>query len=75
MDMLREALPLVVEADSKDVVSQSEAMYVNLLAAGLQGQEGKPVREYVAAAMTAAEKILACANADGGFGWFEGMKS
>ena len=74
MDMLREALPLVVEADSKDVVSQSEAMYVNLLAAGLQGREGKPVREYVAA-MTAAEKILACANADGGFGWFEGMKS
>lgn len=75
MDMLREALPLVVEADSKDVVSQSEAMYVNLLAAGLQVQEGKPVREYVEAAMAAAEKILACANADGGFGWFEGMKS
>ena len=75
MDMLREALPLVVEAGSKDVVSQSEAMYVNLLAAGLRAQEGKPVREYVVAAMGAAEKILACANADGGFGWFEGMKS
>ena len=75
MDMLREALPLVVEADAKDVVSQSEAMYVNLLAAGLQEQEGKPVREYVDAAMAAVEKILSCANADGGFGWFEGMKS
>ncbi len=75
MDMLRESLPLVVEADSKDVVSQSEAMYVNLLAAGLQEQEGKPVREYVVAAMLAMEKILACANADGGLGWFEGMKS
>jgi hypothetical protein len=75
MDMLRESLSLVVEADSKDVVSQSEAMYVNLLAAGLQEQEGKPVREYVVAAMVAMEKILACANADGGLGWFEGMKS
>lgn len=75
MDMLREALPLVVEAGSKDVVSQSEAMYTNLLAAGLREAEGEPVREYVVAAMEAAEKVLACANADGGFGWFEGMKS
>lgn len=75
MDMLREALPLVVEASSKDVVSQSETMYVNLLAAGLREAEEVPVREYVVAAMEAAEKILACANADGGFGWFEGMKS
>ena len=75
MDMLRKALPLVVEAGSKDVISQSEAMYVNLLAAGLREAEGKPVREYVVAAMDAAEKVLACANADGGFGWFEGMKS
>lgn len=75
MDMLREALPLVVEADSKDVISQSEAMYVNLLAAGLRQAEGAPVREYVEAAMDAAEKVLACADADGGFGWFEGMKS
>ena len=75
MDMLREALPLVVEAGSKDVVSQSEAMYANLLAAGLREAEGQPVREYLDAAMGAARKLLACANADGGFGWFEGMKS
>ena len=75
MDMLRQALPLVVEAGSKDVVSQSEAMYVNLLAAGLREAEGSLAREYVAAAMEAAEKMLACSNADGGFGWFEGMKS
>ena len=69
MDMLREALPLVVEAGSKDVVSHSEAMYVNLLAAGLREAEGQPVREYLDAAMGAARKVLACANADGGFGW------
>lgn len=75
MDMLRKALPLVVEAGARDVISQSEAMYVNLLSAGLRQAEGKPVREYVTAAMDAAGKVLACANADGGFGWFEGMKS
>jgi len=75
MDMLREALPLVAEAGSKDVVSQSEAMYVNLLAAGLRETEGQPLREYLDAAMGAARKVLACANTDGGFGWFEGMKS
>lgn len=75
MDMLREALPLTVEAKGKDIISQSEAMYVNLLAAGLQSSEGKPVREYVDAAMKAAAKMLAAANSDGGFAWFEGMKS
>ena len=75
MDMLRESLPLTVEAKGKDVVSQSEAMYVNLLAAGLRSQEGLQAREYVEAAMSATAKILDCANADGGFGWFEGMKS
>ena len=48
---------------------------MNLLAAGLRQTEGAPVREYVEAAMDAVEKIMACANADGGFGWFEGMKS
>lgn len=75
MDMLREALPMVVEAGVKDAISLSEAMYVNLLAAGLREAEGQSVREYVDAAMEAAEKVLACANADGGFGWFEGTKS
>ena len=75
MDMLRDALPLVVEAASRDVVSQSEAMYVNLLAAGLREAEGQPVREYVDAAMAAARKVIDCAGADGGFGWFEGMKT
>lgn len=75
MDMLREALPLAVEAKGRDVVSLSEAMYVNLLAGGLRTAEGESVREYVEAAMAAASKILSCANADGGFGWFEGMRS
>ena len=75
MDMLREALPLTVEAKGKDVISQSEAMYVNLLAASLRASEGEDVRSYVEAAMATVPRILACANLDGGFGWFEGMKS
>lgn len=73
MDMLKEALPLVVQADGKDAVSQSEALYVNLLAAGLR--EGEDVSGYVGCAADALAKVLSCANADGGFGWFSGMKS
>lgn len=75
IDMMREALPLTVQAEGKDVISQSEALYVNLLAAGLRSSEGLPMRDYVDAAMNAASEILKCLNADGGFGWFEGMKS
>lgn len=79
MDMLREALPLVAEAEGRDVISQSEAMYVNLLGGALRVSDpsaGGPLyRDHALAAMTAAGKILACANADGGFGWFEGMTS
>lgn len=79
MDMLREALPLVAEAEGRDVISQSEAMYVNLLGGALRVSDpsagGPSYRDHALAAMTAAGKILACANADGGFGWFEGMAS
>ena len=79
MDMLREALPLVAECEYKDIISQSEAMYVNILGGALResdpAAEGPSYRDYALAAMTAAGNILACANADGGFGWFEGMTS
>lgn len=75
MDMLRDALPLVTNAEGKDAVSQSEAMYVNLLAGGLRLSEGGQAKEYVDAAMSAASKIIGCVNSDGGIGWFEGMKS
>lgn len=79
MDMLREALPLVAEAEGRDVISQSEAMYVNLLGGALRVSDpsagGPSYRDHALAAMTAVGKILACANADGGFGWFEGMTS
>lgn len=81
MDMLSEALPLTVEAGGRDVISHSEAMYVNLLAASLRhvsqsvGEEKPTVGDYVSAAMTSVKKIISCANEDGGLGWFEGMRS
>lgn len=73
MDMLYDALPLVAEAESRDAISLSEAMYVNMLAAGLRAEAGEPVREYIDAAMSMASKILACRDVQGGFAWFEGM--
>ena len=86
LDMVRDAIPSHVEPQGKDVLSLSEAWYVSLLASrlGMPGQAGHdgtgvipgsdrvipgPDRESL------LEKILSCRNADGGFGWFEGMHS
>ena len=74
MDMLREALPLVTEPDGEDTVTQSEAMYVNMLAAGLRAWDGEEIRTYVEAARAAMDRLVTCADEDGGFGWFEGMR-
>ena len=75
MDMLREALPSVTEPEAKDAVSLSEAFYVNLLACGLRMAEGDDPRPYVQAAGNVSDRMIMCANSDGGFGWFAGMKS
>ena len=79
LDMVRDAIPSHVEPKGKDVLSLSEAWYVSLLASrlGMPGQAGHdgtgvipgPDRESL------LQKILSCRNADGGFGWFEGMHS
>lgn len=71
LDMVRDAIPDHVEPAGKDVLSLSEAWYVRLLAARLGGCT-------VASELSdekLLEQILACRNADGGFGWFEGMDS
>ncbi|MBR5063457.1 MAG: hypothetical protein IKX05_01935, partial [Bacteroidales bacterium] len=80
MDMVRDAIPSHVEPSGKDVLSLSEAWYVQLLA-------GRLDRSFVAIAPqddnghsehseeSRLSKILACQNSDGGFGWFEGMNS
>ena len=75
LEMLEASLPLMVEAEGKDALSQSEAMYVNLLSAGLRRIDGEDAEACVEAARSAKEKLMACVNEDGGFAWFEGMKS
>ena len=66
LDLVRASIPAKVDPEGKDVLSLSEAYYSRLLA----GRIGKeiPVEDLL-------DKILACRNADGGFGWFEGMNS
>ncbi len=81
-DMMLEAVPGAVAAESDDAVSLSEALYLNVVAYGLHGgrwglqeEDSVEAKKYVRAAKDAMEKLLKCANGDGGFGWFEGMPS
>ena len=70
LDMVKDAIPDKVNPAGKDVLSLSEAWYVRLLAGKLSGN--------VSPEMSTEEllkKMMACQNADGGFGWFEGMSS
>lgn len=69
-DMLMETLPEKVEAEGMDVLSYSEAYYVNRLL----GETGH-VRADSVLMKDLMDKIRDCQNADGGFGWFAGMKS
>ena len=62
LDMVKDAIPSHVEPRGNDVLSLSEAWYVRLMASRLPSGD-------------LLEKILACRNADGGFGWFEGLPS
>ena len=66
LDMVKDAIPGHTEPSGKDVLSLSEAWYIRLMA----GRLGSEVPED-----DLLEKILACRNNDGGFGWFEGMSS
>ena len=74
LDMVRDAIPEHVEPKGSNVLDLSEAYYTRLLAGRLNEKypdSGLPA----VAADDLLEKILACRNADGGFGWFEGMRS
>lgn len=76
IDMIRDAVPSKVEPEGKDVLSLSEAMYVRELSYSLRAlaRTGSVVHD----GMSDGElfsKVFACHNADGGFAWFEGMKS
>ena len=89
LDLVRAAIPAKVEPSGKDVLSLSEAWYVRLLtqipslAAQVRNDKGAVIPSEAAPVIPSEakesqdllDKVLACRNADGGFGWFEGMDS
>jgi len=76
MDMVRDAVPSKVEPAGNDVLTLSEALYVRRLADALRAAGRMPARDSVVLSdEELMKKMLACHNADGGFGWFEGMSS
>ena len=71
LDLVRAAIPAKVDPEGNDVLSLSEAYYVRLIASVIPGATGS-IPDGTADLLA---KVLACRNADGGFGWFEGMNS
>ena len=68
--MLLDALPGKVDPERKDVLSVTEAIYVRKVAASLGADVcGECTDEEL------MNMLASCRNADGGFGWFPGMKS
>ena len=68
--MLLDALPGKVDPERKDVLSVTEAIYVRKVAASLGADvSGECADEEL------MNMLASCRNADGGFGWFPGMKS
>jgi len=72
LDMVKDAIPSHVEPSGNDVLSLSEAWYVRLMASVISSEAEGGVEKSQSDLL---EKILACRNSDGGFGWFEGMTS
>ena len=68
--MVLDAIPSKVEPSGKDILSLTEAYYVRRVAEKL----GAGI-DYSMKDEDILEKIVSCQNADGGLGWFEGMKS
>lgn len=68
IDMIREALPKLRTYDSENAISLTEALYANSLISRIEGKSDWDSKE-------ATEKLKACQNLDGGFGWFEGFDS
>ena len=68
--MLRDAVPQSVVPKSDNVLALLDAVYSNILARrlGAPGASDADLEQL-------EKKIAACRNADGGYAWFEGMKS
>ena len=89
LDLVKAAIPAKVDPAGKDVLSLSEAYYVRMLlqipslaaqvrndnGAVLPGEASSVIPGEAKESHSLLEKVLACRNADGGFGWFEGMTS
>ncbi len=67
--MILDAVPSRIEPDGKDVLSLTKALYVRKVAASLDSEVKAEMPDEAL-----VEKIKACLNAGGGFGWFEGMR-
>ncbi len=70
LDMVRAALPFSAEPGREDALSLSEALYVRKMAESLGVSLEKKLSDD-----ELVRRLMACRNADGGFGWFEGMNS
>ena len=68
--MLRAVIPDKAEPAGKDILSLSEAWYVRRMAERLGGSLSCEMTDEML-----LEALVSCRNADGGFGWFEGMNS
>ncbi len=89
LDLVRAAIPAKVDPEGKDVLSLSEAWYVRLLtqipslaaqvrndnSAVIPSASSSVIPSEAKESQDLLEKVLACRNNDGGFGWFEGMES
>lgn len=67
-DMLLAAIPERVEPKGDNIVALSEALYASCLSGKLLGKAPEVPGDVVG-------KIAKCANEDGGFGWYAGMRS
>ena len=65
--MLGEALPGSIEPESDNVLALTDALYARYLLSKLTGEQFDNAE--------IESGIRACRNSDGGFAWFEGMKS
>lgn len=74
IDMVRDAIPSKVNPSSDNILDMSEAYYIRLVAQKLGVSVESDSPDFIPNEKL-VEKILACRNADGGFGWFEGMNS
>ena len=73
LGMIQEAVPEKVLPQSENLLDQSEALYANFLIDKLPDSKGSGATDEQRADMV--KKILACRNADNGFGWFPGLTS